>query len=378
MRLFYLTILYYIIGEDIAEDSTCADSTCSGDTPNIRNCFIGIDNHRVCPEGFDDGRRFVHFISNPQMVERPQQRKGLFGDETYDINNIDVDNDRDCNNRHRSCEHWAARGDCKTNPKHMEKTCPKSCSTCRYLRSEWRCRIDPTMPAYVLPGDVDRMFANIIANFTFYKPIVLHEDPWVVVLDEFLTKEEVTDFIAVGAKRFRRSIDAGKMDANGIFESLKTDVRTSENSWCSSRECYLSDVVQRINQRITAVTGVPQENFEYHQVLRYQPGQYYRFHHDFILDHNSLPIGPRVYTFFMYLSDVEKGGETSFPLLDIKVRPKAGRAVIWPSVLSETPFVKDSRTSHEALPVIEGIKYAVNSWIHMFNFQDAYFNRCSG
>jgi len=377
MWLFYITMLYYIIGEDTADAGTCEDSSCSGDTPDIRDCFIDIDNNRICPEGLGNRRRFMNVIPNPQIVERPAARKGIFGDVNYDVNNIDVENDRDCDDRHKSCEEWAARGDCNTDPR-MEKKCPKSCSTCRYLRSEWRCRIDPTVPAFVHPGDVDRMFTNMIENFTIYNPIVLHEDPWVVVLDEFLSKQEVADFIAIGAKNFRRSIDAGKMDKNGIFESVTTDVRTSENAWCISRQCYMSNIVQRINRRITSITGVPQENFEYHQVLRYQPGQYYRYHHDFIVDHNSLPIGPRVYTFFMYLSDVEKGGETSFPGLNIKVRPKAGRAVIWPSVISKSPFAMDHRTGHEALPVIEGIKYAVNSWIHMFNFQDAYYNRCSG
>jgi hypothetical protein len=56
-------------------------------------------------------------------------------------------------------------------------------------------------------------------------------------------------------------------------------------------------------------------------------------------------------------SDVEDGGGTSFPFLDITVQPKKGNALLWPSVLDEDPEKKDRRTEHEALPVLKGIKY---------------------
>ena len=37
------------------------------------------------------------------------------------------------------------------------------------------------------------------------------------------------------------------------------------------------------------------------------------------------------------------GGETRFTTLDISVRPKKGRALVWPSVLNEDPDRSDSR-----------------------------------
>ena len=43
------------------------------------------------------------------------------------------------------------------------------------------------------------------------------------------------------------------------------------------------------------------------QVLRYSPGAYYRSHHDWVDAHIDFPFGPRVFTFFLYLSDVEVG-----------------------------------------------------------------------
>ena len=81
-----------------------------------------------------------------------------------------------------------------------------------------------------------------------------------------------------------------------------------------------------------------------------------------------LSCGPRILTFFLYLSDVEEGGETVFPTLDIKVKPKRGRALIWPSVKSDSPEEQDPRTVHAAAAVLKGKKYAANAWIHLYDF----------
>jgi hypothetical protein len=51
------------------------------------------------------------------------------------------------------------------------------------------------------------------------------------------------------------------------------------------------------------------------------------------------------------LNDVEEGGETRFNQLNLDVKPRRGRAILWPSVLNEDPNVKDFRTEHEALAV---------------------------
>jgi hypothetical protein len=40
---------------------------------------------------------------------------------------------------------------------------------------------------------------------------------------------------------------------------------------------------------------------------------------------------------------VEEGGETYFNKLDLAVKPKKGRALVWPSVLDENPEYWDKR-----------------------------------
>jgi prolyl 4-hydroxylase len=78
----------------------------------------------------------------------------------------------------------------------------------------------------------------------------------------------------------------------------------------------------------------------------------------------------------MYLSDVEEGGGTNFPYVNETVTPKRGRAALWPSVLDQDPNSKDIRTSHQALPVIKGVKYGANAWIHQRDFKGSNKKGC--
>ena len=131
--------------------------------------------------------------------------------------------------------------------------------------------------------------------------------------------------------------------------------------------------------RIERLLGVPQANYEQFQILRYEEGQYYRTHHDMGAEDNRRACGPRVYTMFLYLSDVEEGGGTDFPRLNITVQPKKGRALLWPSVLSDHVTRQDARTHHQALPVGPGgLKYAANAWIHLYDFRKANPWGCTG
>jgi hypothetical protein len=68
--------------------------------------------------------------------------------------------------------------------------------------------------------------------------------------------------------------------------------------------------------------NIPPENSEDLQILKYEVGQFYNTHHDYIPHQKDRQCGPRILTFFLYLSDVEAGGGTDFPDLGITVNPK--------------------------------------------------------
>ena len=71
---------------------------------------------------------------------------------------------------------------------------------------------------------------------------------------------------------------------------------------------------------------------------QYEPGQFYNAHHDYIGHQRNRHSGPRILTFFLYLSDVEAGGATRLNNLKIDVQPKRGRALLWPSVYRYDPL----------------------------------------
>jgi 2OG-Fe(II) oxygenase superfamily len=94
------------------------------------------------------------------------------------------------------------------------------------------------------------------------------------------------------------------------------------------------------------------------------------FFSDYIHNQKGRQCGPRILTFFIYLSDLPEGGGggTDFPKLGLTVQPKKGSAVLWPSVYNAEPLTADKRTDHQALPVLIGTKFAVNAWIHMYDY----------
>ena len=274
----------------------------------------------------------------------------------------------DCFDQREECESWADAGECAKNSDFMMEVCKYSCAVCN-VNFKASCKRDPKEPPAAVAGTIDETFRRALEIYPEYRPRVLHRDPWIVEFQEFLQPHEVDVLKKVAGHNFERSL-AG----DGV-----TPVRTSSTSWCNVQHCLKDETIQTVRERISNLTRVPWENAEHLQVLRYHPGQFYREHHDQNSPRYSA-WGPRLYTFFMYLSDRDdtglEGGETRFTKLNISVTPKRGSAILWPSVHSDNPWETEDKTYHEAVTVSKGEKYAANFWIHMFEFQKMLQNGC--
>lgn len=258
--------------------------------------------------------------------------------------------------------------------------CPQSCNACELRDPKLRCNRDflnissePILKA----GSINSIFEKIIDTNGTYGSVTVHShDPWVVTFDNFMTDDESNAIIEV-VDTWERSTDTGTMNEYGVEGRTLSTSRTSSNAWCRE-DCEALPQVQSVIGKIEQVTQIPYDNYESFQILRYETGQFYRAHHDSAESDNELACGTRILTMFLYLSDVEAGGETAFPMLGLAIKPRKGRAVLWPGVTNLNPAAIDRRTTHEARPVTSGLKYAANSWIHMYNFRQPNKWGCTG
>jgi hypothetical protein len=324
-------------------------------------------------------------------TERHTVAKAVIEDNAEEVNNIpkganSAGKPREvsietCNDRHQQCVNFAAQGECEANPGWMIVNCPSSCNACHLLDPKVRCardRLGIKEDHVYAPGDMEAMFQSITKMYgDQYGINILSTDPWVVTFDNFLTDNEIDALINSVEGNWERSTDTGTANEFGEVGRVLSQGRTSNNAWCR-KECYDNPYVRNVMKKIADITWVPEENFESFQVLRYEIGQLYKTHHDASVQQTRLACGTRILTFFLYLSDVEEGGETAFPSLGIKVRPKKGSALLWPSTLDHEPNSIDHRTVHEARPVIKGSKFAANTWIHSHNYAVPNLMGCTG
>ena len=367
-----------------------------GCAPACSSCSGRIDP-AFASTSLQNSEKEETYYGEPQTISDNRVQKLLDETPAY-LNTIDnVDN---CKNQHELCSYWAVIGECERNQSYMKTSCAPACRSCHLIDFDTRCPALPESenPSIYKRGDMHMMFTDIATGkLNEFRPmihvrpdvrvdtqndssnVILGERmPWVVTFDSFLTDEECDKLIALGyAEGYERSKDVGNKKADGSYDGYESQSRTSENAWCSKDTCANDPIVKSIMKKIERVTGVPESNSEYLQILRYEGGQFYKAHHDYIKHQQFRNGGPRILTFFLYLSDVEEGGGTRFPHLDVTVLPKKGKALLWPSVLSDDPFSVDVSTRHEALPVVKGVKFAANAWLHLKDYRAAHELGCA-
>jgi len=189
---------------------------------------------------------------------------------------------------------------------------------------------------------------------------VLNQSPPIFAIDNFLTKAECDFLICIAQDSFSPAPVVGQ----GIGEVSPS--RTSST-------CYLArEDLPIYLKKVCNLTGKPIEHCELPQVGRYLPSQQYLQHFDaFDLTNEdgqrfALNGGQRTITVLTYLNDVEKGGGTFFPTLNLEVQPKKGTAIVFfPSTVDG---LLDKMALHAAKPAID-TKYISQVWIRQGNYE---------
>ncbi|QDZ23112.1 prolyl 4-hydroxylase [Chloropicon primus] len=220
-------------------------------------------------------------------------------------------------------------------------------------------------------------------------------EPRAFVIHNLLTPEECEHIIELGRKDVQPSLTVGGQNQTGY--------RTSSGSFLM--RYGLSRTLAAVVERVSLLLGTPPFNGERVQLLHYEVGQYYLPHTDYFFYEGTEPTNTRVVTALLYLSDVDDGGETNFPLgrptkeykernaeylsrpttchgvqKDLvetaevgdlsnlqggkraRVRPKKGNAIVfWDA---HPGFVRSDPSSlHEGCSVAQGDKWSATFWI---------------
>jgi prolyl 4-hydroxylase len=181
----------------------------------------------------------------------------------------------------------------------------------------------------------------------------------IVLYDGFIRPEEMAFLKETTAHRLERSAVVGPGFSHQTHQS-----RTSSGAFI---DVGAHPLIAQLEARIARITGVPVNHGEAFQVLHYGHTEEYQPHYDFFEpstdDEKANLAGPgnRTSTLLFYLNDVDEGGATYFPKLDLAIHPKPGQA-LWFGYLGADGKL-DYRSEHAGLPVIRGTKWIATKWL---------------
>ena len=182
---------------------------------------------------------------------------------------------------------------------------------------------------------------NIIARF---------EEPLVVVLGSVLDDEECEALIQLSKDLLQRSKIGSTREVS--------DIRTSSGAFLTDIK---NDILARVEKRVSAIMGIPIEHGEGLHILNYKPGQEYKEHLDYFAPTSEAAKNNRISTLVLYLNDVEEGGTTFFPKLNLTVCPQKGMAVYFEYFYND-PIINEL-TLHAGAPVVKGEKWIATQWM---------------
>lgn len=193
----------------------------------------------------------------------------------------------------------------------------------------------------------------------------VNDEPLVCVFENFLSDSEVEHVRAVAEPKLEQAlVSAAKFGVTSAG-------RSGSNCWIPHG---YDAVIEKLSLRIAEIVGSSLEYAESLQVIHYAQSEQYAPHYD-AWDKASergqrcmAKGGQRMVTCLLYLNDVEDGGGTSFPNIDMEIRAKKGRMVLFHNC-HEGSTVRHPDSLHGGMPVLKGEKWACNFWFRELVYQ---------
>ncbi len=191
------------------------------------------------------------------------------------------------------------------------------------------------------------------------KETVISCNPLILVVDELFSEELAEKLIKLTSDQQRRArTGAGS-------KTFITEERTNTTAHISQSD---NAIAMKLCEIASVYTRLPIENSEVVQVLRYQKDQKFDPHFDAFRvrtpdgQEAMLHGGQRIFTTLLYLNTPQSGGETLFPKLNVAVRPKLGRLLMFANTLPGTNLPHPN-SLHSGTPVeSDDPKWVASIW----------------
>ncbi|OWA51229.1 Prolyl 4-hydroxylase subunit alpha-2 [Hypsibius exemplaris] len=230
---------------------------------------------------------------------------------------------------------------------HYERLCRGELNVAPRVHKHQRCYLED--------------YKNPVLLLQPIKTEVAHVDPDVFVLHDVFLDSEIKRIRAVSSGVLKR--------ANVISKGTTGQVTSSR----ISKTAFLADSrdpsIASASSRSGLVSNLDPKNAEPLQVNNYGIGGMYHSHFDFFNDPDGHGLhlikpdqGDRMATFMVYMTDVEVGGATVFPRINLTIYPEKGSVAFWFNLYRDG--VPDIRTLHSGCPVLAGSKWVANKWYH--------------
>lgn len=173
-----------------------------------------------------------------------------------------------------------------------------------------------------------------------------------------LTDDECKKLIRSGKKLVRASV-TGLEGSREVMESVRR---------CQSKKIPWNELDPFLAAKLFVVvheiTGAPLDRLEPLELIRYERGGFYNGHYDWLDPVAHVKEyergGQRTHSLLLYLCDVRRGGETTFPKLGTVITPQAGKLVAWNN--THAGVVQDE-AFHVAKAVESGHKWLLATWV---------------
>jgi hypothetical protein len=167
------------------------------------------------------------------------------------------------------------------------------------------------------------------------------------------------DVCAEMIRRFEASEDEQYLGRIGQLADQDRSIKRSTDLVTSGKE-HWKDIDGELFRSLSAAIREFRETFPFfkgpfkdmgYAIQRTHPGEYYHWH----IDGGSHEFSMRQLVAVWYLNDVPgPGGETEFLYQDVKVKPEAGKLVLFP------PFWTHE---HRGVELQQGVKYIATTWV---------------